>query len=84
MARLKFKNSNGEWVSLEYAIPAKYMQSIEARFAEMEGNIATALPIAGGTMTGELVLASDPTSAMHAVTKQYVDSLIGAILNGAS
>lgn len=84
MAKLKYKNSSGEWVSLEYAIPAKYMQSIEARFADMEGNIATALPIAGGTMTGELVLAADPTNAMHAVTKQYVDSLIGTILNGAS
>lgn len=29
----------------------------------------------GGTMTGDLTLAGDPTSALHAATKQYVDSV---------
>ena len=43
-----------------------------------------ALPKAGGTMTGAITLASDPTENMHAVTKQYVDNLIGSFLNGAS
>ena len=33
-----------------------------------------ALPRSGGTMTGELTLSGDPTSAMHAATKQYVDA----------
>lgn len=32
----------------------------------------------GGTMTGALTLASDPTAAMHAATKQYVDNSGGA------
>ena len=31
---------------------------------------------AGDTMTGFLTLSSDPTSAMHAATKQYVDNSI--------
>lgn len=43
-----------------------------------------ALPKAGGTMTGTLTLNSDPNNPMEAATKQYVDDLIGAILNGAS
>ena len=36
------------------------------------GNIYLAK--AGGTMTGSLVLAADPTSALEAATKQYVDN----------
>ena len=34
-----------------------------------------AVPKAGGTMTGRLTLSADPSSNLHAVTKQYVDSL---------
>ena len=33
-----------------------------------------ALPKAGGTMTGSLVLKADPTAKMEAATKQYVDT----------
>lgn len=33
-----------------------------------------ALPKAGGTMTGSLVLKGDPTAKMEAATKQYVDA----------
>lgn len=32
------------------------------------------LMLAGGTMTGALTLNGDPTSALHAATKQYVDA----------
>lgn len=41
---------------------------------------STYVPIAGGTMTGPLTLAKDPTSALEAATKQYVDSLAAAEL----
>lgn len=34
------------------------------------------LQLSGGTMTGDLVLAAAPTSALHAATKQYVDDAI--------
>jgi hypothetical protein len=33
------------------------------------------LSLTGGTMTGKIVLDGDPTQALHAVTKQYVDSV---------
>ena len=33
------------------------------------------LALAGGTMTGALTLSADPSSSLHAATKQYVDSL---------
>ena len=38
--------------------------------------ITDALALAGGTLTGELTLAADPTNALHAATKQYVDNAI--------
>lgn len=37
----------------------------------------TKLARTGGTMTGKITLDGDPASALHAVTKQYVDGLIG-------
>jgi len=33
------------------------------------------LKLAGGTMTGALTLSEDPSSALHAATKQYVDAV---------
>ena len=46
------------------------------------GTMATAaaadyLALAGGTMTGDLVLAGDPDAALKAATKQYVDNNTG-------
>lgn len=41
--------------------------------------IGDALAISGGTLTGFLTLHADPTSAMHAVTKNYVDNLLTGI-----
>ena len=35
-----------------------------------------ALPKAGGTMTGYLTLNGDPTSALHAASKQYADTFL--------
>ena len=40
---------------------------------------AAALPKSGGTMTSFITLHADPTSALHATTKQYVDSLAQGI-----
>jgi len=34
------------------------------------------VPLAGGTMTGSLILNANPTVALGAVTKQYADSLV--------
>ena len=40
--------------------------------------ITDAVPLAGGTMTGLLVLSGAPTTGLHATTKTYVDNKIGA------
>lgn len=34
----------------------------------------TYLPLTGGTLTGALTLSGDPSNALHAASKQYVDS----------
>ena len=39
---------------------------------------AKGLPLAGGTLTGALTLAADPTTALNAATKQYVDAHAGS------
>ena len=49
--------------------------TVGAALAELDGE---KLAKAGGTMTGPLVLAGDPSSPLHAVTKQYADQLIAA------
>ncbi|MER6236549.1 hypothetical protein ABT185_10845 [Streptomyces clavifer] len=38
-----------------------------------------ALPISGGTLTGPLTLAADPTDPAQAATKTYVDTAVGAV-----
>ena len=42
----------------------------------MTNSLAGKLAIAGGTMTGTLVLDGAPTSNLHAATKAYVDSAV--------
>lgn len=39
---------------------------------------ANAVPLAGGTMTGDLVLSGDPDANLKAATKQYVDTQVGS------
>lgn len=40
---------------------------------------AAALPLSGGTMTGELILSANPTNSLGAVTRQYVDEQIAIL-----
>jgi hypothetical protein len=37
------------------------------------------LPLVGGTLSGALTLNADPTTDLHAVTKQYVDGLVSGL-----
>lgn len=42
-----------------------------------------ALPKAGGTMVGDIVLKGDPTANLNPATKQWVEGKIAALINGA-
>jgi hypothetical protein len=51
----------------------------DANFATTVTNaLAARLQLSGGTMTGPITLAGDPTAALHAAPKQYVDTQITA------
>jgi len=45
-------------------------------------DVANALPLTGGTLTGTLTLNGNATNALHAVPKQQLDSSIATAING--
>lgn len=47
---------------------------------DINASIATKLPLAGGTLTGALILNADPTANLQAATKQYVDQATSSIV----
>ncbi len=65
--------------TLDTLTPAEIAVLIAALGTTVTGQIAAAvaayLPLGGGTLTGDLVLNGAPTIALHAATKDYVDSL---------
>jgi len=50
----------------------------DANFTDLKNVFATILNKTGGTMTGNLILNTDPTLNLQASTKQYVDSTSSA------
>lgn len=52
--------------------------------AYVDAGLATKLPLAGGTLTGPLVLAADPAAAMEAATRQYVLAVAAGGVAGVS
>ena len=53
---------------------------IATEFSTVRGEIDLKLALAGGTLTGALVLAGAPTADLHAATKKYVDDAIAAAI----
>ena len=71
--QFKFQASSlttGSTVSL--LVPDENLQVIATRNYVDTNTVASA----GDTMTGRLTLSADPTSALHAATKQYVDAAV--------
>jgi hypothetical protein len=78
--------TNGQATAGGFAWPWPTLQQVTAAFAAVVNSIATLgaslagyLKLSGGTMSGALVLAADPTQAPQAATKNYVDSKIAGI-----
>lgn len=54
---------------------AKLYIGNDSNLAQAIDLAADKLPLSGGTMTGAITLAANPTKAMEAATKQYVDQM---------
>jgi hypothetical protein len=54
---------------------------VDANFTNLD---ADKLELAGGTMSGSLVLNADPTAGLQATTKQYVDTTTATAAQGAN
>jgi hypothetical protein len=52
----------------------------QSQVANLTTDLGSKLALAGGTMTGKITLDGDPTQALHAVTKQYVDNVEAGII----
>ena len=48
-----------------------------------DSDVTTKLPLAGGTLTGNLTLSGAPTSNLHAATKSYVDTEVAGLVDSA-
>lgn len=78
--RLKVGDGTTAWASLPYA-SASSTTINTATQAALDAKLA----LAGGTMTGLLILSGDPSNALGAVTKQYADNINSSLttsLNG--
>lgn len=66
-----------DWTSEAFLVkanPSVTLADVLQPDASLPNYFTQKLPLAGGTMTGDIVLAGDPTSALHPATKQYTDA----------
>lgn len=77
--RSKIANTTGTTkMTLSGAAQVRFFPTSQS-LNQMLLDIATKLPLSGGTMTGPIVLAADAAAAMQAVTLQQMQSLAGNV-----
>ena len=52
----------------------------QSKISGLTTDLGSKLSLSGGTMTGAITLHADPSSALHATTKQYVDNTASGII----
>ena len=63
------------------ALSTNSIQISESQVTNLTTDLASKLNLSGGTMVGNLILNSDPTSSLQASTKNYVDMLVAGFNN---
>jgi hypothetical protein len=82
-----FLNLHADPTAPSHAATKGYVDDVDAYIrddfsaadAALQAAINARLPLAGGTLTGFLLLHAAPTALLHAATKGYVDSIDAAI-----
>lgn len=72
----EFTNA-ADWTSEAFLVkanPTVKLADVLQPDASLPNYFTQKLPLAGGTMTGDIVLVGDPTAALHPATKQYTDA----------
>jgi hypothetical protein len=59
------------------AVEIDYLSGVESA---IQDQLDAKLSLSGGTMTGKITLDGDPSSSLHAATKQYVDNTASGIV----
>jgi hypothetical protein len=67
-------------VEIDYNRPYAYQDSVDAANANANGRVSRA----GDIMSGFLTLSGDPTAALHAASKRYVDAQTTVAINSAN
>lgn len=67
--------SGSEWIDVAIKIPAGASYATEAALGALSATVDSKANLSGATFSGFITLHADPTQAMHAVTKQYVDAV---------
>lgn len=69
--------SNGSGFVTDSATTSTQIGYLSTLSSNAQDQIDSKLSLSGGTMTGKITLDADPTSNLHAATKQYVDASAG-------
>jgi len=76
-----------DWTSEAFLVkanPTVKLADVLQPDASLPNYFTQKLPLAGGTMTGDIVLVGDPTAALHPATKQYTDAKAAAVQAAAA
>lgn len=72
-SRALISDSNG--LPTHSAVTATELGYVDGVTSSIQTQLDAKLSLSGGTLTGDLTLNADPSSALHAATKQYVDAV---------
>lgn len=76
--------SDGNGIPTHSAVTSAELLYLSGVTSALQAQLDAKVAKAGDTMTGALTLNADPTNALHAATKQYVDSVAAGLDHKAS
>lgn len=72
-ALMHLTEAQKDWIST-ITVSAEVINRLSGLSGSISDELASKLSLTGGVMTGAITLPADPSQALHAATKQYVDA----------